>query len=1085
MNTDDNIYTRIAKEKKANIKFTLQTILDTLSFRHGLATWCIDNAALKNKWPIIPIAEDLEEKSSDLFLQYVNEICNHPKNIIPSFESEASRIAWSDFLLSEKNKFAQTVPSYQDPFYLLLKEAPFWKAWLILWKFNLAHQCIASQQPTFGKIFAPDSKSPTDPHLDFSAYPVKNLDATLIVGPVLNVGDGPIDHAYSTDAAEKLAAGFHKFSSEKANHLQKLGVGLQAVYAERRIQRKMSLRSPLTTSTFKKQSAKLADSLQHILTVKVSEYLTAHKIIFTEPLIGIVGGVEYYRDIKELMPSDNELIDSTLYYKILSLRTNDNRPTGKNCWLRCNRNGYSLCSLESPPKISSGYSKRIFLSKSNGDRILPGAGTKHEKTIEMLDDRLVYLHNRTVGRRNSYMHEQFRLARNKLTDRFGEWIVPVEQQEDEIPKSFKEALEQISLVCFRLFRADKVSLYQYSDAKDSLIPIGTLHNRTNCLGLTTIPLSSGSSEMTDIAKKDRKSSIAYRCIDIAKRRPPFAKDPLRSYRIKGLWVRNYNENEKDPRYQLRLTDAYLEGAIPRSELAVDLTIFDKVWGVLTITGYRAQQFDSSSHQDADALARIFALAIYDCWVQSELAGLSRYALLRKQHSTDDIYSRICEVLCDIFMIESATLWVERGAATEAFECRGQHNFTFKNPRDESEYLIAYKKQMQTHGNSCQGTVMYRAITSEPGDRPYVFDEISADSVLDKRFLSHLNAHNLKLKWIYALPLRDADGAVHEVLCFYTAYKFTGWDDYIRSVIRSISTLVAALRVRESERDLALIKAEHTIDRELESAEGQVDRFVAHMEKVKNFDTYAKQLITDVHDEIVSIQRHFEEIYERGDGLPERLRRREVKSAIPLRKTFNTFVQPILKNAETRYYLVRQEIPPTLHLLLPEELLREILVNLADNAVKYREPGSPIMINYVEHSRSHIIEFRNMGEPLNPYEADLIWLPRERSKAAKKQDIKGKGIGLYMVRELCKEWDCDCDYDPIPLHLDSSDFSLHPVESGESDVIDTVHLIELGRQNLQKIREQEEETLKKKGKPKLVWHQFRIIIPKVLYGDPLK
>lgn len=84
------------------------------------------------------------------------------------------------------------------------------------------------------------------------------------------------------------------------------------------------------------------------------------------------------------------------------------------------------------------------------------------------------------------------------------------------------------------------------------------------------------------------------------------------------------------------------------------------------------------------------------------------------------------------------------------------------------------------------------------------------------------------------------------------------------------------------------------------------------------------------------------------------------------------------------------------LLTDEKLLRNILVNLLTNAVKFSPGREEVSLNLLDHGRSIIIEVTDEGIGIPENELELIFEPFVRGKAV--DAIQGTGLGLSIVKK---------------------------------------------------------------------------------------
>ncbi|TMW74522.1 hypothetical protein FG147_07165 [Thauera sp. UPWRP] len=89
-------------------------------------------------------------------------------------------------------------------------------------------------------------------------------------------------------------------------------------------------------------------------------------------------------------------------------------------------------------------------------------------------------------------------------------------------------------------------------------------------------------------------------------------------------------------------------------------------------------------------------------------------------------------------------------------------------------------------------------------------------------------------------------------------------------------------------------------------------------------------------------------------------------------------------------------------LCPEcdpDLLRIVMANLVDNALKYSPPDTPVQVRTRAEDGAVHIEVHNEGPPLSP--EDIARLFDRFWRARHGQNIPGVGLGLYLVRKIMR------------------------------------------------------------------------------------
>jgi signal transduction histidine kinase len=78
-----------------------------------------------------------------------------------------------------------------------------------------------------------------------------------------------------------------------------------------------------------------------------------------------------------------------------------------------------------------------------------------------------------------------------------------------------------------------------------------------------------------------------------------------------------------------------------------------------------------------------------------------------------------------------------------------------------------------------------------------------------------------------------------------------------------------------------------------------------------------------------------------------------------------------------------------------------MINLLDNEVKYGPAGQTVTVGLKLAGNALIIWVEDRGPGIPPKERERIWEPFRRSNKARESAVAGTGIGLAVVRELCR------------------------------------------------------------------------------------
>jgi signal transduction histidine kinase len=132
------------------------------------------------------------------------------------------------------------------------------------------------------------------------------------------------------------------------------------------------------------------------------------------------------------------------------------------------------------------------------------------------------------------------------------------------------------------------------------------------------------------------------------------------------------------------------------------------------------------------------------------------------------------------------------------------------------------------------------------------------------------------------------------------------------------------------------------------------------------------------------------------------RRRLEQDTVPLASLVRETIEAFRPLAAARGVALRTEVPPRAMVRADSSALRQILLNLLDNAVKYGPRGQTVSVAaQVMNGRTRIaVDDQGPGIPLG--DRDRIWQGYYRLQRETRSAVAGSGIGLAVVRSLATE-----------------------------------------------------------------------------------
>lgn len=86
----------------------------------------------------------------------------------------------------------------------------------------------------------------------------------------------------------------------------------------------------------------------------------------------------------------------------------------------------------------------------------------------------------------------------------------------------------------------------------------------------------------------------------------------------------------------------------------------------------------------------------------------------------------------------------------------------------------------------------------------------------------------------------------------------------------------------------------------------------------------------------------------------------------------------------------------------EDKIRQVLINVVDNAIKYGEPGKPIPIRITRKAKQVLITVSNQGQGIREDELETIFEPFYRADKGLSREMGSSGLGLSIAAKIMEE-----------------------------------------------------------------------------------
>lgn len=236
------------------------------------------------------------------------------------------------------------------------------------------------------------------------------------------------------------------------------------------------------------------------------------------------------------------------------------------------------------------------------------------------------------------------------------------------------------------------------------------------------------------------------------------------------------------------------------------------------------------------------------------------------------------------------------------------------------------------------------------------------------------------------PLRNANGQLEQILaCAHD----------ISACVRSEQTL----RRADARKTRFLSRLSHELRTPLHALLGFATLIKSDLPEGEARDSYAH---------LFAAGQHLRELIEDVADIA-RIERGELSlssSALELPPTLHECTGMLRAKAEAKGIQLQLELPnpPLPPVRADRQRLKQILLNLLDNAIKFSPPGTTVCLSAAPYGHHHVrvsVHDRGPGIPSNACER--IFEPFERLDAAQ-AGIDGSGLGLTLARRLAEQMD---------------------------------------------------------------------------------
>lgn len=254
---------------------------------------------------------------------------------------------------------------------------------------------------------------------------------------------------------------------------------------------------------------------------------------------------------------------------------------------------------------------------------------------------------------------------------------------------------------------------------------------------------------------------------------------------------------------------------------------------------------------------------------------------------------------------------------------------------------------------------------------------------------------LYLSYRLARPLREMSVATQHYAQGDFSYKVrvTGHDEIAR-LSEAFNSMAMSLSTLESSRRSFVANVSHELKTPMTSIGGFIDGMLDGTISEDKYDYYLKLVSDEVKrlSRLVTGMLNMSKL-EAGE-MNMNLKRFDIGADI-----FKTLLSFERKIGEKNIEILGLDTMDNTTVSADEDLMLQVIYNLIDNAVKFTPQGGYIEFKTYTDKEKVFVSIRNSGAGIEREEVDKIFERFYKLDRSRSYDVKGAGLGLYLVKSI--------------------------------------------------------------------------------------
>ena len=227
-------------------------------------------------------------------------------------------------------------------------------------------------------------------------------------------------------------------------------------------------------------------------------------------------------------------------------------------------------------------------------------------------------------------------------------------------------------------------------------------------------------------------------------------------------------------------------------------------------------------------------------------------------------------------------------------------------------------------------------------------------------------------------------------------------DEMGALIESFNKMADSLEQAEKRRSEFIANISHELRTPMTTiagfADGILDGTIPPQEE--------RKYLTSIRDETRRLSRLVREMLS--------ITQAKARAANPTTRSnfdLTELVLQILLSFESRATKKNLDVDPQLpddHIMVraDRDAITQVIYNLLDNAVKFSEPGSCLVLKLYKDNGKAYVSVKDRGETIPPDDLPFIFDRFHKSDRSRSMDKDGMGLGLYLVKTIINSHDED-------------------------------------------------------------------------------